>query len=529
MADAADSSRGGVSGALCWKCEWRRPFLCVTVAAWMFMVSAVPLNNWSAAGLQAFMVLVASLLASLPERRGMAVIAWALCALSFGLSSLLLHVEGEPMLSWPRGLVWLSHLLFAFHLTRLLGKDSFLLGREVLALRCAAALSVFSLCFVNVAATLLNHWHVAVIEVGFVLAVLFLLPVQVPARGSIAGIMMLLAVSIPLSNVIAIMDSKGLADWFRVVEMLAHMAFAWAMCCWFRSDSRAAEFIVLTTLAAVAVYFLVLVVTWNRVVDPTTYNWVRYPPFFRNIRQTAYLLYMGMVIAAWAVLALRGRFRELALLVFVLATAMLLWSGGRGAFASACVGILCLRLRFGLRNHAQSWRWLFIAGLAAFLLSALFPVQLPGMGWMSALLRTGGGASVDEMSSGRLEIWSALLPYIAERPWFGWGGEAFHALMPNEWVLQAHNGGLQLILEWGGIGLMLTSFGIGIVLFSGMRALYQGAGADQSPPTLVLGVSLVLSLLSLSVVDGVFYHGLPLAFLMIGLAWTKAVAVNETC
>jgi O-antigen ligase len=486
------------------------------------MVSAIPLNNWSAAGLQAFMVLVASLLASLPERRGMVVLAWGLCALSFGLSSFLLHVEREPMLSWPRGLVWLSQLWFAFHLARLLGKDSFLIGHEKLVLRCAAVLSVFAICYVNVAATVLNHWHVAIIEAGFVLAVLFFLPLRVPTRGGVALILLLLAVSIPLSNVLAIVESKGLADWYRAVEMLAHMAFALAMYGWFRSDLRAAEIIVLTILAAVTVYFFVLVVTWNRVVDPTIYDWLRHPPFFRNIRQAAYLLYLGMVVAAWAVLALRGCFRGLALLVFMLATAMLLWSGGRGAFASACLGIVCLQFRFGLRNHAQLWRWLFIAGLAAFLLSALFPVELPGMGWVSALVRSGGGASADQISSGRMEIWSALLPYIAERPWFGWGGEAFHALMPNTWVLQAHNGVLQLLLEWGGVGLILISIGIWIVLSPGMKSLFRGAGPDQSPPALVLGVSLVFSLLFLSLVDGVFYHGLPLAFLMIGLASIKA-------
>ncbi|MNZ75937.1 O-Antigen ligase [compost metagenome] len=522
-----DRPRTAIAGYFRWKGEWQPPLLCVALASWQFMVSVIPLNNWSAAVLQAFLVLAASLLASAPSRRGMAVMAWALCALSFGLSSFLLYVEREPPLSWPRGLVSLSHLLFAFHLSRMLGQVSFLREHGKLVLRCAAACSVFAICYVHVAATLLNHWHVAVIEVFFVLAVLFFLQLPAPKRGGIACLLLLIAVSMPLSNILATLDSKGLADWYRVVEMLSHMAFAVAMYFWFRSDSRAAEVMVLTTLSAVAMYFFVLVVAWNQAIDPATYDWVRRPPFFRNIRQLAYLLLLGMVIAAWAVLALRGRLRGLALVVFLLAASMLLWSGGRGAFIAACLGIACLLFRFGLRNHAQSWRWLSIAGLAAFLLSALFPVDSPGMGWLSALFRSGGGASADQISSGRLEIWSSLLPYIAERPWFGWGGEAFFALMAHTQVLQAHNGVLQLLLEWGCVGALLMLAVVGAVLFPGVKSLFRDAGSDQSSPTLVLGMSLMASLLFLSMVDGVFYHGLPLAFMMIWLACIKVVTAEN--
>ncbi|MNG10395.1 hypothetical protein D3C84_938590 [compost metagenome] len=102
----------------------------------------------------------------------------------------------------------------------------------------------------------------------------------------------------PLSNILATLDSKGLVDWYRVVEMLSHMAFAVAMYFWFRSDSRAAEVMVLTTLSAVAMYFFVLVVAWNQAIDPATYDWVRRPPFFRNIRQCLHCCLSGDRLSA---------------------------------------------------------------------------------------------------------------------------------------------------------------------------------------------------------------------------------------
>lgn len=528
MAGASDHSGVANTVSVHWQGKWQGLLLNVALAIWFFMVSVNSLGNWSVTALQAVMVLVTPFLVSLPNRRGMVIITFGLCALSFGLSNFLLHVERVPLVSWSSGMVWLAHLLFVFLLLRLLGKDVSSRGNEKVLLRCAAVVSVFSICFVNVGITFLIQWHVALIEMFFVVAALFFLKLPSLDRGGAVPLLMLLSLSMMISNILATVDGKGLADWYRVTEILVHAVFAVAMFHWFGSDNKASKTIGLAILAAIVVYFIVLVVRWNLLAEPALYNWVTQPPFFRNIRHLAYFLCVGMVVGAWAVFAFAGHSKVFALLAFVLAASMLLWSGGRGGFVAACMGGICLQFRFGFKEHAQSWRWILLGILAAFLFSALFPVDSPLMGWLSAMFRTGGASSADQVSSGRLAIWTSLIPHIVERPWFGWGGEAFMTLRESRRFVQVHNGLLQLLIEWGIVGTLLVAVLIGRVFLTGVWNGLRKGYSVQTSESLAFGIPLVMSLLFLSMVDGVFYYGLPLAFMMIGLACIQA-AVTDGC
>ncbi|MOA27904.1 O-Antigen ligase [compost metagenome] len=132
---------------------------------------------------------------------------------------------------------------------------------------------------------------------------------------------------------------------------------------------------------------------------------------------------------------------------------------------------------------------------------------------------------MDELSTGRLGIWSYLVPYIAERPWFGWGGEGFQAVWTGFPIRQAHNGLMQLLIEWGCVGATLYAVMIGWLLLKGWGLYLASVKKDGAATELTYGIALTTALLVLSVIDGVFYYGMTMSFLVTGFACVgKALA-----
>ncbi|WP_068808905.1 O-antigen ligase family protein [Thauera phenolivorans] len=134
---------------------------------------------------------------------------------------------------------------------------------------------------------------------------------------------------------------------------------------------------------------------------------------------------------------------------------------------------------------------------------------------------------MDQLSSSRLTIWTHLLPFIAERPWFGWGGEAFQHAWPTNGIIQAHNGVFQLMLEWGAVGTSLILGLLGWIAVKGALLYRSAASTQPDDSALPLGMALVTALCVMSLVDGVFYHGTPMAFLMLGVGMVGASGVRH--
>ena len=368
----------------------------------------------------------------------------------------------------------------------------------------------------------MRHWaagqSIAMLQALFVFSVLVFSPLDVRG-GRFWLVLSGLVLAFFASNILAVIDGVGIAYWPRVFQMVFHLVFATALLMFLRVDDQVLALVVRAVLLAILIYTLFLVFTWSGLSEPEHYDWMHNPPLFQHIRHLAYFLCIGMVTAAWASMAWQGGWQRTALLMFWLVTTMMLWSGSRGAFLAASVGILILLVRFPLRRFARVWLMILLAGLAAMLVSALFPVDQPGVGWLSAFRRSDQAASINQLSSGRLAIWSYLVPFIAERPWFGWGGEGFLAVWEGFPIRQAHNGLMQLLIEWGVIGAVLFLSIIAWLSFKGGRLYLAHAKAGETSVTLAYGLALLAALLALAVTDGIFYYGMPLTFLMIACAF----------
>ena len=147
--------------------------------------------------------------------------------------------------------------------------------------------------------------------------------------------------------------------------------------------------------------------------------------------------------------------RAAALVLFAF---VLVMSGSRGAWMiEAAVGLLCLVLLFARRASPRLRTVLgvsvpFATGGAAVAAVALLPHLMRIMGR-------------DPTLSGRTAIWKQVVHFLAQRPFFGYGYDAFWRGMTGPSaqidsavhfiVEHAHNGFLEIGLELGGVGLVL--------------------------------------------------------------------------
>lgn len=431
--------------------------------------------------------------------------------LSLSLGVALVWIDGQLVFDWRMiQFVWCHFVWLLLVLLHVLH------DRAIEVVRCAALAFIVMLALVNVGEIADNQRTIAILEFGFILVV-----VAAFGRHAVPGRWVLrwwlgVVVVLVASNILAIRDGVGLASWWRTVEVFLHLLLGWGFFVWAKRDLAAPWWVASAVTLATFLYMVVLVGVWVSLENPEAYDWFFHPPLFHHIRHLGYLLCVGVGVGAWLVLVVRKDFLFIVWPSYVLVLAMLLWSGGRGAFFAAAVGTVSL---FGLScyRHERA-RWgLLVAGLAlALWCSSRFLVEHQGLGWLSAVLRSGAAQSVNGLSTGRLEIWNYLWGFILDRPLFGWGGEGFLAVWTDGVILQAHNFAMQLMIEWGAAGLLMVAVPLAVLL---ARSLYRCVRAPWEGQMLAgLGGVIVLSLAALSMVDGVFYHGLPSAFLALGYA-----------
>lgn len=329
-----------------------------------------------------------------------------------------------------------------------------------------------------------------------------------------AWLIAVLLVQLP-STFAAVQSGTGAISAWRALEVLGHIAFAGCLLGWFRQDAKAPLWVAVGLAAMAIIYLIVVSVFWLCLEEPSMYDWFLNPPLFKHIRHIGYFLCPAIVLCLWAFLACEGRAFLLFWLAYVVASGLLLWSGGRGAFVASAAGVAFMLFAFRRLYSAQRLRWALIGLLVALLLAALFPVYDSGLGWLSALVRSEQASSINSFSTGRLRIWSMLWRMVLERPWFGWGGDVINELFARKRFVQAHNAFLQLLVEWGGAGLMVIGGGLATLL---VKARFPLRSVDSLFDRRVLGGALVIALLALSMVDGVLYHAMPSVLLALGYA-----------
>jgi O-antigen ligase len=212
------------------------------------------------------------------------------------------------------------------------------------------------------------------------------------------------------------------------------------------------------------------------------YNWAVFGPYVNNSHFAGYAA-MAAALATGAALGALDRLREawrsrrhgwLALggregnafvrwaAVVMVLVAGLVASGSRGGVAAFGLAALVLPFASGRRRTSA---------IAVVLLAAL------GVAWIG-LGGIVGAFEARGIRGSRLDLWADMLPLLPDFPVFGLGLNAFstayplyQTVWPTEWIGEAHNEYLQVLLDLGLVGTLL----VGTLLVLVFRAALRGA------------------------------------------------------
>ncbi len=181
---------------------------------------------------------------------------------------------------------------------------------------------------------------------------------------------------------------------------------------------------------------------------------------------------MARAAMVFAVLVLADTMRRRLWAAALLLSALLVILSTSATALIALVIALSVALGGALMQRG-SVQAVLLAWLGATLLGALVLVVLLAPELVLGLF------GKDPTLTGRTNIWSALMGSISERPWFGYGYDAFWApdSVPAHWVRvavrweapSAHHGWLDLCLSLGLVGLVVFSLHMAVTVWRAVR------------------------------------------------------------
>jgi O-antigen ligase len=211
---------------------------------------------------------------------------------------------------------------------------------------------------------------------------------------------------------------------------------------------------------------------------------------------------------------------------------VLVESGSRGAWALEAVLLAGAGMFFLLRRSAGRIRGA-VLGLMAL---------VSGTGVVLAIVFR--DALVEAMGrnttlSGRVEIWHAVWPFVMQRPWLGWGYEAFWrgwtgpsfqvSAAVHFLVFHAHDGYLDLWLQTGIVGLGLFAAAYGQAWLRVWRRLERGQMAELLWPLCLLVIVGLYGLDENTVLvpNGIFWMLFVMATVGLRGVWVRASVPGE--
>lgn len=239
--------------------------------------------------------------------------------------------------------------------------------------------------------------------------------------------------------------------------------------------------------------------------------WQNSIPGFRGVRPYGYVIEVGIAAGVGLLALSKSQFRGFKTLTFIsvaLLWMMLFWSGSRGALMALIVALIVVSVLF--RHNAKG---LWAHAVSSMILGAILSLFLwvPDsifFGIENMFLRTYiSDGTLDQVSSGRMELWKFSWQQIQIKPLFGYGLNQF---VPLEFLAgfkvdypqpHAHNSLLESLLSWGlvGTGIAIAIFVRAALAIS--RQIKTPNGGARLPAVLALSVLLLHSMIS-----GTYFH-----------------------
>jgi|GEM_PF-3154866 len=245
---------------------------------------------------------------------------------------------------------------------------------------------------------------------------------------------------------------------------------------------------------------------------PERFVWQYAIPGYISVR--LFGAYYGALLLFYAAFILgeekRGEARPVQYVWMTLMAAMTIWSGTRAAILALVLILPALALGYRIwPTREVILKFVACLGGAATIAWFLIPPGDPQF-WLFLLKDFG---SVNQISSGRPEIWAAMGRAFLENPLFGTGPFSSGWLLAREGMfpqLQPHNAIMQFLVHWG----LLGTVPVLILLFAATRTVHRIAFGN---PDVVPFVAMLDALLVMSLFDGMLHFARHLMLVMVCL------------
>ncbi len=272
-------------------------------------------------------------------------------------------------------------------------------------------------------------------------------------------------------------------------------------------------------MTGVFLYVAYIILIIAMIPDYAAFYWLGGLPSATNVRHIGNYVAILSIAAIGLSLFAKNPNQWHILAVIFLTTAFLAWTGSRAAFVGLIVALPTAI--YVVRHHISAARIGILAAtlIVAVLATVPLPTPNPSYGIMRMINASDMRQSSD-ISSSRTIVWQHTIEEIAQAPLAGHGAGRFLGNMDAKYrydLDNPHNFVLQFGYDWGIVGLAVAL----LLLVVGSVRLFKLP--TISPVATFCAVSGLMLMLSIGMLEGMFYH--PLKMLLASALIAPAFAL----
>ncbi len=278
-------------------------------------------------------------------------------------------------------------------------------------------------------------------------------------------------------------------------------------------------FTVIMTGVFLYVAYIILIIAM--IPDYAAFYWLGGLPSATNVRHIGNYVAILSIAAIGLFLFAKNPNQWRILAVIFVVTTFLAWTGSRAAFVGLIVALPTAI--YVVRHHVSATRIGILAATLSFavLVTIPLPVPNPSYGVIRMIVASDVRQNSD-ISSARTIVWKRTIAEIAQAPLFGHGAGRFLGNMDAKYrydLDNPHNFILQFGYDWGIVGLAVAL----LLLILGSVRLFKLP--TVSPLATFCAVSGLMLMLSIGLLEGMFYH--PLKMLLVSALVAPAFALTR--
>ena len=358
------------------------------------------------------------------------------------------------------------------------------------------------------------NYQVALLQLGIVFITLAIYRTHFLASLPIKSIDFWLVIGFLFFAFLSTIGSDHLRHGFeRYISILIWISYLWVLIFLFRrGDLRHSLMVQVVALSCLVPILLIIFELLTKGDDFKNFWQVSDSLYhYSNIRHFGYHLTISIVFGYFFLLdnSIKKTSFYLGLILLLLFLIVLVWSGSRqGIVVSFFSGGLLLFLYFKMPI-----RYILLALICSSLLLTLIIYLLSGSNVLFAMYDrfTSAGLNLDAILASRVSIWSSSIEKLQGNWLLGHGADAFNHIKTDEFgsFSQPHSVFIQSLIEWGLIGSLFYFSLLGRIIYKAIKIL-DFLHFKRNSPSLIIASTSIGAMLLNSVIDGIFYHVLPI-------------------